>query len=578
MVNYDLPWNPNRLEQRFGRIHRINQTEVCHLWNLVAENTREGEVYERLLEKLEAERRALGGKDSVYDVLGKLFRGTALRDLLLEAIRYGERPEVKRRLYEKVDRTVDRQHILQLLEEQQLVHDVLDASKIQRIREEMERAEAQKLQPHYIGSFFLEAFRFLGGTVHERENGRYEITHVPSPIRTRQAGVGPAIQQRYHRITFEKDLINVQDRPEAEYVCPGHPLLDSTIALLLDRHLGLLKQGTVLVDMADESTDLRAMSVAEHAIEAPVMRNGMRPVSKRLQFVELSRDRQPKRGGPAPHLNYEPAREDVLSVLGDHLDWVGTEAEDRVRQYAIEALVPSHVDEVQRRRGELITRTMAAVKDRLTKEALHWDSRAQELKAQEAAGKQPRMNWQRAAERAAELRDRLNARMHELERERHLAPRPPVVLGAAVVVPAGMLRRLRGEPIDEQDQARKRRVEELAMEAVLQAERALGYEPRDVSMENLGYDVESRSRDGHLRFIEVKGRAKGAETITVTRNEITTALNTPERFILAVVLVDDEQAEAPRYIRRPFRREPDFKATSVNYDLSELLADSSAPT
>src|SRR5690242_6558009 len=91
MVNYDLPWNPNRLEQRFGRIHRIGQTEVCHLWNLCAANTRDGEVYRRLLEKLEEAREALGGK--VYDVLGELFEGQALRDLLVEAIRYADRPE-----------------------------------------------------------------------------------------------------------------------------------------------------------------------------------------------------------------------------------------------------------------------------------------------------------------------------------------------------------------------------------------------------------------------------------------------------------------------------------------------------
>src|SRR5690606_30109479 len=80
MVNYDLPWNPNKLEQRFGRSHRIGQTEVCHLWNLVAGETREGAVYQRLLEKLEAARQQLGGK--VFDVVGEAFEGKSLRDLL----------------------------------------------------------------------------------------------------------------------------------------------------------------------------------------------------------------------------------------------------------------------------------------------------------------------------------------------------------------------------------------------------------------------------------------------------------------------------------------------------------------
>ena len=106
MVNYDLPWNPNRLEQRFGRIHRIGQTEVCHLWNLVADETREGDVYRRLLEKLEQARQALGGQ--VFDVLGKLeFEGRPLRELLLDAIRYGEQPEVRARLDTAVDQALD---------------------------------------------------------------------------------------------------------------------------------------------------------------------------------------------------------------------------------------------------------------------------------------------------------------------------------------------------------------------------------------------------------------------------------------------------------------------------------------
>lgn len=96
MVNYDLPWNPNRLEQRFGRIRRIGQTEVCRLWNLVAEETREGEAWKRLLDKLDEERRALGG--GVFDILGQIFRDQPLRELLVEGIRYGDDPAVRARL------------------------------------------------------------------------------------------------------------------------------------------------------------------------------------------------------------------------------------------------------------------------------------------------------------------------------------------------------------------------------------------------------------------------------------------------------------------------------------------------
>jgi len=572
MVNYDLPWNPNRLEQRFGRIHRIGQTEVCHLWNLVAANTREGEVYDRLLTKLEAERQALGGRDRVFDVLGEVFRGNELRQLLIEAIRYGEQPEVKERLYKKVDTALDHERLRQLIEEQLLASDVLDASRIQQIREEMERAEARKLQPHYIGSFFREAFQLLGGSVHEREADRYEITHVPSPIRARQAGVGGHILQRYERITFKKELIHLQDRPDAEYVCPGHPLLEATTDLLLDLHRDILCRGAVLVDPNDQSDHIRVLSLAEHTIE--LASDSSRPVSRRMQFVELADDGSAQSGGPAPHLNYEPATEGTLERLVDRLEWIGPEVEQRVRDYAIQALVPGHIEEVQRRREELTERTMAAVNERLTKEIVYWDSRAEQLKAQEQAGKQPKMNWQRARERAMELQDRLQARMAELERDRHLAPRSPVALGAAVVIPGRLVASGELPPGDD----RRAEIEKLAMDAVMATERGLGFEPRDVARENLGYDVESRDPDsGRLRFIEVKGRVAEATTVSVTRNEITTALNSTDRFILAIVLVSDTTAETPRYVREPFRREPDFGVTSVNYKLSELLERATEP-
>src|SRR6202790_3049789 len=226
MVNYDLPWNPNRLDQRFGRIHRIGQTEVCHLWNLVADETREGDVYRKLLEKLEEARKALGGQ--VFDVLGKLqFDGRALRDLLIEAIRYGDQPEVRARLTTVLDQALDRGQLQDLLEDRALAHDSMDASRVRRIREDMERADARRLQPHYIESFFLEAFHRLGGSSKQREPRRYEVTHVPAPVRNRDRliGIGQPVLPRYERVAFEKALVTPPGETPAAFVCPGHPLL-----------------------------------------------------------------------------------------------------------------------------------------------------------------------------------------------------------------------------------------------------------------------------------------------------------------------------------------------------------------
>lgn len=135
MINYDLPWNPNRIEQRFGRIHRIGQTEVCHLWNLVANETREGEVYFRLLKKIEKESKVLRGK--VFDVLGQAFEQCPLKKLLIDAIRYGEKPEVKARLHKQIDNALDQKRLIEIMERSALAADHMDTSKLFDIKAEM---------------------------------------------------------------------------------------------------------------------------------------------------------------------------------------------------------------------------------------------------------------------------------------------------------------------------------------------------------------------------------------------------------------------------------------------------------
>ena len=167
MVNYDLPWNPNRLEQRFGRIHRIGQQEVCHLWNLVAKETREGDVYFRLLEKIRVESEALKGR--VFDILGEVFEGRSLKELLIEAIRYGDQPEVRARLRTRIDNNFDRQNLLALLDRNALAQETLGPERLFAVKEEMDKAEARRLQPYFARSFFMKGFEALGGSIYPRE-------------------------------------------------------------------------------------------------------------------------------------------------------------------------------------------------------------------------------------------------------------------------------------------------------------------------------------------------------------------------------------------------------------------------
>ena len=586
MVNYDLPWNPNRIEQRFGRIHRIGQTEVCHLWNLVADETREGEVYRTLLKKLEEARGTLQGQ--VFDVLGKVqFGGASLRDLLVQAVRYGERPEVRARLTQAVESAFDPDHLRELLEDNALAQDSMDAARVHKIREDMERAEARRLQPNYIESFFIEAFRRLGGTIREREPRRFEITHVPAPIRTRDRaiGIGEPVLSRYERVAFEKSLLAPQGQPLAAFVCPGHPLLDSTLDLTIERHRDLLRRGAILVDERDPSEEPRVLFYLEHAIQdGSLTRAGARRViSKQMLYVEIGPDGTARGLQYAPYLDYRPLRDEEPGVeqLLDlpECAWIKRDLEQMAAGYAVANVVPGHITEVRDRRVELIRKTEAAVKDRLTKEINYWDHRAEDLRLQEQAGKtNARLNSSQARKRADDLAARLEKRLNELQLEAQLSPLPPVVLGGVLVVPAGLIARLTGRGLTRTQIALDTQAAGARARAiVMEVERQLGFQPVDREHEKLGYDVESLANDGRVRFIEVKGRVAGADTVTVTRNEILYSLNQPESFILAMVEFAPDGGHSVHYLRKPFRREPDFGVTSVNYDFGELLLRSEAP-
>jgi superfamily II DNA or RNA helicase len=584
MVNYDLPWNPNRLEQRFGRIHRIGQSEVCHLWNLVASETREGDVFTTLCRKLEQESKALNGQ--VFDILGKAFIDTPLRQLLQDAILYGDQPEVRERLFRVIESALDHDRLRQLIEEKALAHDSMDSRRVQEIRSDMERIEARRLQPHFVSAFFIEAFKRLGGQIYEREPHRYEITRVPAPIRNRDRQIGrrEPVLTKYERVSFQKDLLNVAGKPGATFVCPGHPLLDAVIDLTMEQNRELLKRGAILVDPDEACETPRVLFYLDsHLQDGRRDSAGVRRVvSREMHFLEVYPDGTVRNAGPAPYLDYRPLEAQEQSAVAPILEepWLKKAHNDIITEFAVSKLVPEHLHRVKARKEEHTLKAMAAVKDRLTKEITYWDHRSEELRLQEQAGKTPRLNSAKARGRADELEARLQKRLGELEEERRVSALPPNVVGGVLVIPAGLLNRLVGKsaasaPLHAIDTAPSDR---RAMEAVMATERALGFEPRDVSAEKRGYDIESAiPNSGRLRFIEVKGRAASAEAVTLTKNEILTSLNKPEDFILALVIGDDERAEVT-YIRNPFEREPDFGVTSVNYDVRKLLAKGGKPS
>ena len=558
LINYDLPWNPNRLEQRFGRIHRIGQTEVCHMWNLVARGTREGDVFALLLRKLERASEALGGR--VFDVLGTAFRETPLHKLLIDAIRYGERPDVRRRLAEAIEGAVNVEQLQRLVERDALATEVLSQSQLARLRQEMQRAEAARLQPHYVASFFREAFERLGGTLQPRETGRYEITYVPPRLRQAPPGQRQRVLRKYERITFDKKRVVVPGRPVAEFVAPGHPLFDAVVREVEETLGSALQEGAVLVDPQGKAP--RLLSAFEHDV-----RDGRdEVVSQRMLYVEVAPAGEPHEAGPAPYLDYrepEPGeREAALKAVDQTaIEKLVSDAE----RYVLSHVARAHLEEVRQRRKEQLDKTLSAVRERLMSEIYYWDGEAQRFSKLAREGKKnAAANAEKARRRAEELRARLKRREREIEEARQvLAGRPHASL-AAWVVPEPQV-------ADPEAASEREAIDRIAIQAVLAQEKALGNKPREMPHGNPGYDIESHTPAGELRFIEVKGKGPGKNVITLSRTQLLTALNKPQNWWLVVVETDGERALRLYYLRNPVQSEPPFEVTGMNFDLKKLI-------
>jgi superfamily II DNA or RNA helicase len=543
MINYDLPWNPNRIEQRFGRIHRIGQTEPCHLWNLVAEGTREGDVFLRLLEKLDQMRRTYQGK--VFDVIGEVFQDRPLSDLLVEAIRYGDLPETKDKLNQIIDERVG-EGLPDLIREQALHTQMLSLTDIERIRRDMEEARARRLQPHHIEGFFRGALAELRGRIAPRQRGRFEITHLPRAVRDQRQ-----VLSRYERVCFDRQFI--EPAPKADLLAPGHPLLDAVVDAATERFAAVLSRGSVLSDRTDGGEFPRLLvSVRQEVVDG---HEPPHPVLKRFGYVELYSDGQRRdRTVEAPYLDYDALETAELDLIRPLLAeaWI-EDAPKLALSWAAGTDLPGQIAALRQRVSADVARTRGMVGRRLAQEINYQYLRQAELAAQLRAGKVVRQRPEAIERHIAELERRRERRMAELDREEHLRPLPPIVASLALVVPQGLLDRLAGtrDKSAEHYTRDTKRVEMRAVRAVAEAERALGRIPEVQPHNNPGFDIRSWDQAaGHSVFIEVKGRVEGAEDFIVTRTEIVHGKNA-DHYRLALVRVADVGDEV-RYVFAPF--------------------------
>ena len=424
MVNYDLPWNPNRIEQRFGRIHRIGQEEVCRLWNLVAANTREGAVFTRLLGKIEEQRKAYGGK--VFDVLGEAFADTPLRDLLMNAIQYGEQPEVKAKMHEVIDRSVG-DGLKELLDERALASEHLADSDLAALRAAMDDARARRLQPHYIELAFKAAFTRLGGRIAKREKGRYEISNVPAHLRASKHG---PIATRYGRVTFDLPHVQPGDLGRADLLAPGHPLHDAVMDEALRQFGGALTAGTVLVSSTLEEPQL-LVGVIEEVADATGS-----SVARRFGYAFVDHYGTVTPAGPAPYLDCAAAPDVPAVTTARSLPWL-SDAEDKAASWIISHQLPEYLAEVQPQRAAELHKTRELVTKRLQSETERLLLDAAVAAEKEQTGDKPKESSESLNRKAVELDYRLRQRLELLDQQALMSTKPPLILTAALVLPMG---------------------------------------------------------------------------------------------------------------------------------------------
>ena len=512
MINYDIPWNPVRLEQRVGRIHRYGQEHDCIIFNFVARNTREGRVLQKLLERLREIRNELG-TDQVFDVVGEIFPSNLLDKLFrdLYARRTNEHA-ITDRIVEAIDPTRFRQITESALEG--LAKRELNLSAI--VGKSVEARE-RRLVPEAIENFFIEAAPGTG--VHPQEAGKdshvYRIGKLPRTLIQR----GNTLEHRfgklgrdYGKVAFDKEFLKKD--PTLEWVTPGHPLFECVRDEALERVHDDLKKGAIFFDIQRKAPALLDVFAAS-------VKDGRgRTLHRRLFVVETDATSQMSVKQPTIFHEITPAPKDTKPVSTDELPIPGR---NKVEHFLFEnALSPWLAENAAQRAIEIgkvarhVEISLNALIDRAQVQYAQYESRR--LDGQNVPGLEGLIS--QAEHHLDELNNRLDSRRRELDQERHCTIGDITHIGRAMVLPHPERQTPQIAPMVRDDE-----VEKLAVKLATEHEEARGFVVESVESENRGFDLISRRPHPEdaktfveVRFIEVKGRA-GVGEIFLSANE-----------------------------------------------------------
>ena len=523
MINYDLPWNPNRLEQRMGRIHRYGQKKEVHVINLVASDTREGAVFTRLFEKLDTIRDELG-TDRVYDVIGELFPKRNLAQLMLEA---AASTRDYTQLLSEIEASLDpvQLNLFEDFNQDTLVSPYIN---LPQVRELQQRLREHGLIPEYTREFFRKTLETLNSRLHPRKDEFFRIDRIPIQITrisqdTQFKQMYPTLTRRsYPKVTFDKTQASMD--PTAEFISFGHPLFEAALHYVEKKYTEDLKTGTCFSDPDGRFSGIIAFYEGE-------IRDGTDTIAgKQLFAFYLPQDSESvEQINPVVVWDLQEASPTSEPIQIQALeDKVGGQVRLRLDEYKKE------LTEERKRQVDIKKRYGITSLERLI---LNLDSELLDLAIKNENGEDVKRLIENKTEQKDHYEDERRKLEQSCQREVTLVRKSPVFTGAIRVRPA-----MEGNET-ETSMPNRMEIERIGMKHAIRHEEAQGCLVEDVSAENLGFDLRSKTPDGKVRCIEVKARA-GRTPVVLTSNEWFRAKQLKDDYFLYIVLNAAAQPES----------------------------------
>jgi superfamily II DNA or RNA helicase len=519
MINYDIPWNPNRLEQRMGRIHRYKQNKDVHIFNLVADNTREGLVLARVLDKLNVIKSEIGS-DKVYDVIGEIFPAKELYKLVVDAVS-GKLTD--KELDETIDISVDEK-----IKQNNLLDEVLEQGLVttidyKSIDEISERTKELKLVPEYVEEFFKKAFTKAGGKFKVRKDETLVVSSIPLEIKKVADEIHfkkdyGKIARSYPRITFDKDA--AFDNQDLEYVSFGHPLLEATLRWVDEKFATEMQRGGVFQDPSGTYNGVFWFFEG-------VVNDGKGEIAGKKLFAIYDGE-EPQEVNPSLLWDFIPI---------DETEPLTIEADKSSAEAMVIESIEEYLSELKSERER-----QANVKKKYGLKSLEYligdlNAALADYEIRKGDGENMDLAIHNASEKKKNYLIASDKLEKEIAQETSLAMSKPKLLGAIFV--EGTDGSLIGTGITEEgessDEMRTDKdIELIGMEVSMEYETLEGRKPVDISKDNLGFDVRSKDKEGATRYIEVKAR-KGEGSVALTKNEWIKARRFKDQYWLYVV-------------------------------------------